>query len=208
MEKEVCRIHVFKRFSIFEWAFLLVSVNIFLFIFELIAINTSLYFLCFSVFVVALLSRFTFNSENYDNFYQRKVLILVGRRYQDLVKYLILKSLYFLLLFPIVALYAILWISCLALIFYLVSILMVPFGNIFGVIFGFFLGFIFYTILFGVFYVLLVASLVKLNILNPLLLFFESIAVVFGKLLILLRASKYLSGINKLREKISSLHWI
>jgi hypothetical protein len=208
MEKEICKMHVFKRFSIFEWAFLLVSVNILLFVFELVAINISLYLLCFSVFAVAMLSRFAFNSNNYNNFDQRKVFILVGRRYEDLVRYLILKSLYFLLIFPIVALYAIIWISCLALIFYLVSALLAPFLNIFGAVFGFFLGFIFYTILFGILYILLLALLVKLNILDSLLLFFKHVVAFIEKLLILLGVYKFLSGINKLKDKISSLQCI
>lgn len=89
MDKKICRIHVLKRFSAFEWALLISVVN-------LLAINQEFLLKYSSLAIVipallmAIISSLFFNKEKYLDFENFCVNELKARRYFDLFFYIIL----------------------------------------------------------------------------------------------------------------------
>lgn len=89
MEKVVCRIHVLKRFTAFEWA-LLISILNSIAIDQNLLLKHGLIFIVAPVLLMAIISDLFFYKEKYFNYENLEVEKLRARRYLDLVLYVIL----------------------------------------------------------------------------------------------------------------------
>lgn len=89
MGKEICRIHVLKRFSAFEWAVFLFFANLYLYLikFDYFIASLGVSFLFVSIF-----NKHFFDVEKYSDLDIFSVQKLVNRRYKDLVYFILLSG--------------------------------------------------------------------------------------------------------------------
>jgi hypothetical protein len=93
MEKEICRIHVLKRFSAFEWAFFILVGSFILIDDANFYSKYNIAIIFISTFLMAFLSNISFDEAKFIDCNNHHVGELRARRYFDLILYIILISL-------------------------------------------------------------------------------------------------------------------
>lgn len=157
MEKEICRIHVLKRFNFFEWGMFAAFVFLILFNFNFIGVDFIEILVFAAIFFMVLINKISFRYEIYSNFDIFQVNRLLARRYKDLLMYFFWLFVFSFLVIPVV-LYILIAIIYSVIVISMAGFFLGPFVDFFkfmgtvGYVAGAFVGLLFYAFVFTLIY--------------------------------------------------------